>query len=104
MSVEGTTPGPRAGAAASDDEAGEDEAGGGEAEIKGQGQRRGAPRGLGAEVAEAVAMDIDVAEALEASAESAAGADLRPRPEGWETWSSNRRAKWRAAQRRTQRQ
>ena len=44
MSVEGTTPGPRAGAAASDDEAGEDEAGGGEAEVEGQGQRRSAPQ------------------------------------------------------------
>ena len=36
MSVEGTTPGPRAGAAASDDEAGEDEAGSGKAEVGGQ--------------------------------------------------------------------
>ena len=103
MSVEGTTPGPRAGAAASDDEAGEDEAGGGEAEVEGQAQRRGAPRGLGVKVAEAAAGDMDVAEALAASAEGAAGADLRPRPEGWETWSPNRRAKWRAVLRRTPR-
>ena len=42
--------------------------------------------GLDAETAEAGAGDMDVAEALEASADSAAGADLRPRPEGWETW------------------
>ena len=83
MSAEGTTPGPRAGAAASDDEAGEDEAGGEEAGVEGQRRRNSAPRGLGAEVAEAAAMGMDVAEALEASAESAAGADLRPRPEGW---------------------
>ena len=82
MSVEGTTPGPRAGAAASDDEAGEDEAGGGEAGAEGQSRRSSAPRGLGAEAAEAAAGDVDVAEALEAGEESAAGADLRPRPEG----------------------
>ena len=47
MNAEGTTPGPRAGGAESDDEAGEDEVGGGEAEVKGQGRRRSAPRGLG---------------------------------------------------------
>jgi hypothetical protein len=39
MRVEGTAPGPRAGAAASDDEAGEDEVGGGEAGVEGQSQR-----------------------------------------------------------------
>ena len=78
MSVEGSTPGPRAGAAASDDEAGEDEAEGGEAGAEGQSQRRSAPREHGAEAAEAGTGDMDVAEALEASAESAAGADSRP--------------------------
>ena len=103
MSVEGTTPGPRAGAAASDDEAGEDEAGGGEAEVEGQSQRRSAPRGLGAEAAEAAAWDMDVAEALEASAESAAGVVLRPRPADWATRTRNQRRKLLAAQRKTQR-
>ena len=103
MSVEGTTPGPRAGAAASNDEAGAAEAGGGEEEVDGQCQRRSAPRGLGAEAAEAAAGDMDVAEALEAGAESAAGADLRPKPEGWETWSRNRQMKWKAAERRQKR-
>ena len=102
MSVEGTTPGPRAGAAASDDEAGEDKAGGGEAGVEGKGQRRSAPRGLGAEVAEAAAGGMDVAEALEASAESAASADLRPRPEGWETWSRNQKQRWTTIQKRKQ--
>ena len=48
--------------------------------MEGQGQRRGVPRGLGAKLAEAAAGDMDVAEAPEASAEGAAGADLRPRP------------------------
>ena len=80
MSVEGTTPAPRAGAAASDDEASEDEAGGGEAEVEGQDQRRSAPRGLSAEAAEAGAGDMDVAEAPEACAESAAGASSRNTP------------------------
>ena len=103
MSVEGTTPGPRAGAAASDDEAGEDEAGGGEAGVEGQSQRRSAPRGHGAEAAEAAAGDMDVAEALEASAESAAGAGSRPRSEGWETWSRNRKLRWNKTQNRKQR-
>ena len=103
MSVEGTTPGPRAGAAASDDEAGEFEAGGGEAGVGGQGQRSSAPRGLGAEVAEAAAGDMDVAEVLEASAESAAGADLRQRLEGWETWTWRQRKHWNVYQNKKQR-
>ena len=83
MSVEGTMPGPHAGAAASDDEEGEDEAGGGEAGVEGQRQRSSAPRELGAEAAEAGAGDMDIAETLEAGGESAAGAGSRPRPEGW---------------------
>ena len=65
-----------------------------------------APHGLDAETAEtakAAAGDMDVAEALEASAESAAGADLRPRPEGWETWSRNRKRKWTERENRNQR-
>ena len=103
MSVAGTTPGPRAGAAASDDEAGVDEAERGETEAKGPGQRGSAPRGLGAEAAEADAEGMDVAEALEASAESAAGEDLRPRPEGWETWPRSRKKKWAAFQKSKQR-
>ena len=103
MSVEGTTPGPRAGAAASDDEAGEDEAGGGEAGAEGQSQRRSAPRELGAEAAEAGAGDMDVAEALEASAERADGAGSQPRPDGWASWSRDQRKKWRAVQKRKQR-
>ena len=41
----------------SDNEAGEDEAGGGEAGVEGQGQRRSAPRGLSTEAAEAGAGD-----------------------------------------------
>ena len=102
MSVEGNTPGPRAGAAASDDEAGEDEAGGGEAGVEGRSQRRSAPRGLSTEAAEAGAGDMDVAEALEAGAESVAGAGSRPRPEGWETWSRNRKRKWTERQNRKQ--
>ena len=87
MSVEGTTPGPRAGAAASDDEAGEDEAGGGEAGVEGQSQRRSAPRGHSAEAAKAGAGDMDDAEALEVGAESVAGAGSRPKPAGWDTWT-----------------
>ncbi len=59
----------RAGAAASDDEAGEDEAGGGEAGAEGQSRRRSAPRGLNA----------------------------RPRKPAPETWMSRRR--WRPARR-----
>jgi len=102
MSVEGTTPGPRAGAAASDDEAGEDEAGEGEAEVEGQGQRRGAPRGLGAEVAEADAKGMDVAEALEASADNAAGVGSRGDPAEWATWSKSRRENWHKTQKRKQ--
>jgi hypothetical protein len=102
MSVEGTTPGPRAGAAASDDEAGEDEAGGGEAGAGGQSQQLSAPRGLGAEAAEAAARDMDVAEALEASAESAAGAGSRLRPAGRETWSRPQKRQRAAIQKRKQ--
>jgi hypothetical protein len=104
MSAEGATPGPRAGAAASDDEADEEEAGGGEAGVDGQSQRRSAPCGLGAEAAEAAVGDMDVAEALEASAESAAGAGSRPRPDGWETWSSSKKAHWRRKRARMQQQ
>ena len=85
MSVEGTTPGPRAGAAASDDKAGKDEAGGGEAGVEGQRRRNSAPRGLGAEAAEAAAGDMDVAEAPEASGAGAASMGRRPKPPGWET-------------------
>ena len=46
---------------------------------------------------------MDVAEALEASAESAAGADLRSRPEGWETWSRKQKTNWNTAQRKKKR-
>ena len=70
--------------------------------MEGQSQRSSAPRGHGAEAAEAAAGDMDVAEALEASAESAAGADLRPRPPGWETWSRSRRGRWNKTQNRNQ--
>ena len=80
MSAEGTTPGPRAGAAASDDEEGVDEAGGGEAGVEGQRQRSSTPRELGAEAVEAAAEDMD--EALEASTERAAGANSQPRSGG----------------------
>ena len=69
--------------------------------MEGQGQRRSAPRGLSAEAAEAGAGDMDVAEALEAGAESAAGASSRP--VGWESWSRDRRKKWRAVQKKKQR-
>ena len=96
MSVEGTTPGPRAGAAASDDEEGEDEAGGGEAGVEGQRQRSNAPRELGAEAAEAGAGDMD--EALEASAESAAGAGSRPKPADWKAMTRNQRKNWSKSQ------
>ena len=48
-------------------------------------------------------MGMDVAEALEVSAESAAGADLRPRPEGWETWTWRQRKHWNAYQKKKQR-
>ena len=102
MSVEGTTPGPRAGAAASDDEAGEDEAGGGEAEVEGQGQRRGAPHELGAEAAEAAAGDMDIAEAPEAGAESVADVVLRPRPADWEAMTRNQKQRWTTIQKRKQ--
>ena len=71
--------------------------------MEGQSQRRGAPRGLGAAAAGTDAKGMDVAEALEVSAESAAGADLRPRPAGWETWTRNQRRSWLAAQRKKQR-
>ena len=100
MSVEGTTPGPRAGAAASDDEAGEDEAGGGEAGVEGQSQWRSAPRGLGAEAAEAAAGDMDVVEALEAGAESASS---RPKPADWDAMTQNQKKNWNKAQRKKQR-
>ena len=99
----GTTPGPRAGAAASDDEAGENEARGGEAGAEGQSQRRSAPRGLSAEAAEAGAGDMDVAEALEAGAESAAGASRRPKPAGWDTWTRRQKSRWNTAQNKKQR-
>ena len=101
MSVEGTPPGPRAGAAASDDEAGEDEAGGGGAGVAGQRQRSSTPRELGAEAVEAAAEDMD--EALEASAKSAAGAGSRPRPDGWALWTRNQQKNWRAVQKKKQR-
>ena len=99
-SVEGTTPGPRAGAAASDDEAGEDEVGGGEAGVEGQSQRRRAPRGLGAEAAEAGAGDMDVAEALEDGAESAADPNSQPRPVDWGAMTRNQKTRWRKTQNR----
>ena len=63
-----------------------------EAEVGGQSQRSSAPRRLGAEAA---ARDMDVAEGREASAGSADGASSRPRPDGWETWPSSKRAHWR---------
>ena len=56
----------------------------------GQSQRSSAQRGLGAEAAEAAAGDMDVAEALEAGAESAAGAGLQPRPDDWASWTRNK--------------
>ena len=101
MRGEGTPPGPRAGAAASDDETGEDEAGGGEAGVEGQRQRSSAPRERGAEAVEAGAGDMD--EALEASAESAAGAGSHLRPEGWKTWTRNQQKNWRAVQKKKHR-
>ena len=70
--------------------------------MEGQGQRSRAPRGLRAEAAEADAKGMDLAEALEASVESAALADLRPRPPGWETWSRSRRGRWNKTQNRNQ--
>ena len=100
MSVEGTTPGPRAGAAASDDEEGEDEAGGGEAGVEGQRQRSSTPRELGAEAVEAAAEDMD--EALEASAESAAGAGSQPKPADWDEMTPNQKKKWNTAQKKKQ--
>ena len=104
MSVEGTTPGPRAEAAASDDGAGEAEAGGGGAGVEGQRQRSSGPRERGAEAVNASTGDMDVAEALEAGAESAAGASSRPRPVGWETWSRRRKQNWTANQKRLKHQ
>ena len=101
MRVEGTTPGHRAGAAASDDEEGEDEAGGGEEGVEGQRQRSSTPRELGAEAVEAAAEDMD--EALEASAESAAGAGSQPNPADWETMTRNQRKHWTKAQRKQRR-
>ena len=71
--------------------------------MEGQSLRRSAPRGLSAEGAEAGAGDMDVAEALEASAESAAGAGSRPRPEGWEAWSRNQKRLWSKNQRNKKR-
>ena len=94
MSVEGTAPGPRA---ASDDEAGEDEAGRGEAEVEGQSQRRGAPCGLSAESAEAGAGDMDVAEAPEATTD---GVSPRPKPSDWATRTPNQKKNWNRAQRK----
>ena len=77
--------------------------GGGEAGAEGQSQRRSAPRGLGAEDAEAAAGDTDVAEAHEASAESGAGADLGPRPADWATRTQNQKKNWIRAQKKQQR-
>ena len=71
--------------------------------MEGQSQRSSAPRGLGEDAAEAAAGDMDVAEALDASAESAAGADLRPKPEGWEAWSRNQKRLWSKNQRNKKR-
>ncbi len=77
--------------------------------MEGQSQRRSAPRGLSVEAAEADAEDMDakvkkdVAEALEASAESAAGAGMRTRPNGWASWTRNQRKNWLAAKRKKQR-
>ena len=51
--------------------------------MEGQRQRSSAPRELGAEAAEAGVGDMDLAETRKASAETAAGAGSRPRPEGW---------------------
>ncbi len=69
--------------------------------MEGQSQRRSAPRGLSAEAAEADPGDMDVAEALEAGAESAAGASSWPK--GWASWSRYRKKKWRAVQSKKQR-
>ncbi len=93
---------PRTGTARSDEGAGKDEAGGGEATGDGKNQRSSAPRGLSAEAAEAAAGDMDIAEAPEASAESAADAGSRPRPDGWASWTRNQRKIWLAAQRKKQ--
>ncbi len=71
--------------------------------MKSQGQRRSAPCGLSAEAAKAGAGDMDVAEALEAGAESAAGASSRPRPAGWASWTRNQQKNWRAVQKKKQR-
>ena len=81
----------------------EDEAGEGEAGVEGQGQRRSAPCGLSAEAAEAGAGDMDVAEALEAGAESGAGAGPQLKPSDWEKRTPNQKKKWHAAQRKQQR-
>ena len=69
--------------------------------MEGQRQRSSTPRELGAEAVEAAAEDMD--EALEASAESAAGAGSRPKPEGWETWTRRQRKLWNAYQKNKKR-
>ena len=84
----------------SDNRAGRDEAGGGEARGGGQNQRSTAPCGLGAEAAEAAAGGMDIAEALEASAESVAGAGSRPKPGDWATRTPNQKKNWNRAQRK----
>ena len=87
----------------SDDRTGTDEAGGGEARGGGQNQRSSAPRGLGAEAAEAAAGGMDIAEAPEANVESTAGAGSQPKPADWETMTRNQRKHWTKAQRQQRR-
>ena len=70
--------------------------------MEGQGQRSSASRGLGAETAETASGDMDVAEALEASADSAACASLRVDSEEWATWSKSRRDNWHKTKKRKQ--
>ena len=66
--------------------------------MEGQRQRSSAPRELGAEAAEAGAGDMD--EALEASAESAAGAETRPKPADWDEMTPNQKKNWHRAQKK----
>ena len=55
------------------------------------------------EAAEATAGDMDVAEAPEASAESAAGAGSRPKPADWEAMTQSQKGRWNKTQNRKQR-
>ena len=84
----------------SDNRTGRDEAGRGEARRGGQNQRSSAPRGLGAEAAEAAAGGMDIAGAPEANAESANGAGPRLRPSDWATRTPNQKKNWNRAQRK----